>query len=242
MADRVYPPVIAAARAMFATLGLHFLESGTENVPTSGGAVLVANHVSYLDFIFAGLAAHPSHRLVRFMAKESIFKHPIAGPLMRGMHHIPVDREAGASSYAAALRALRAGEIVGVFPEATISRAFELKDFKSGAVRLAMSSGVPLVPTITWGGQRIMTKGHPRDLHRGKTVSLTVGEPLHPSRRDDADEVTAELHARMSTLLERTIADYPDKPKDDDDKWWIPARYGGTAPTLEEAAALDKKH
>ena len=143
MADRVYPPVIAAARAMFATLGLHFLESGTENVPTSGGAVLVANHVSYLDFIFAGLAAHPSHRLVRFMAKESIFKHPIAGPLMRGMHHIPVDREAGASSYAAALRALRAGEIVGVFPEATISRAFELKDFKSGAVRLAMSSGVP---------------------------------------------------------------------------------------------------
>ena len=70
MADRVYPPVIATARAVFATLGLRFLESGTENVPTSGGAVLAANHVSYLDFIFAGLAALPSHRLVRFMAKE----------------------------------------------------------------------------------------------------------------------------------------------------------------------------
>ena len=242
MADRVYPPVIATARAVFATLGLRFLESGTENVPTSGGAVLAANHVSYLDFIFAGLAALPSHRLVRFMAKESIFKHPIAGPLMRGMHHIPVDRDAGASSYVAALRALKAGEVVGVFPEATISRAFELKEFKSGAIRLAMSSGVPLVPTITWGGQRIMTKGHPRDFHRGKTVSLTVGEPLHPSRRDDPDEVSAELHARMSALLERTIADYPDKPKDDDDRWWIPARYGGTALTLEEAEAMEEKH
>ena len=242
MADRVYPPVIAACRTMFAGMGLTFLESGTENVPTSGGAVLAANHVSYLDFIFAGLTARPSGRLVRFMAKESIFKHPIAGPLMRGMHHIPVDRDAGASSYAAALRALRAGEVVGVFPEATISRAYELKEFKSGAIRLAMSSGVPLIPTITWGGQRIMTKGRPRDFGRGKTISLSVGEPLHPGRRDDPDEVTAELRSSMSKLLDETIAAYPDKPRNDDDRWWLPARFGGTAPTLEEAAEMDAKH
>jgi len=241
MADRVYPPVIATCRATFAAMGLRFQQRGCANVPTSGGAVLAANHVSYLDFIFVGMTARPSHRLVRFMAKESVFEHPVAGPLMRGMHHIPVDREAGASSYVAALRALKAGEVVGVFPEATISRAFELKDFKSGVTRMAMAAGVPLVPTITWGGQRIMTKGHSRDFRRGKTISLAVGEPLHPTRRDDQDEVTDELRSRMSALLEETIERHPDRPKDDEDRWWIPARYGGTAPTLEEAAALDHR-
>ena len=63
---------------------------------------MAINHTGYLDFTFAGLAAVPAKRLVRFMAKDEIFGHPVAGPLMRGMHHIPVDREAGAASLAAA--------------------------------------------------------------------------------------------------------------------------------------------
>ena len=83
---------------------------------------------------------------------------------MRGMHHIPVDRGAGASSFRAAVQALKAGEIVGVFPEATISRAFELKDFKSGAVRMAQAADVPLIPMAIWGSQRVWTKGHPKRL------------------------------------------------------------------------------
>ena len=95
MADRVYPPVIAAARAAFVGLGLQFSITGAENVPREGGAVMAINHTGWLDFTFAGLAAHPAGRLVRFMAKESIFEAPVAGPLMRGMKHIPVDREAG---------------------------------------------------------------------------------------------------------------------------------------------------
>ena len=68
--------------------------------------MLASTHVSYLDFIFVGLGAHPK-RLVRFMAKKQVFDHPVCGPLMRGMHHIPVDRTAGASAYDAALRACR---------------------------------------------------------------------------------------------------------------------------------------
>ena len=83
---------------------------GTENIPKTGGAVLVSNHISYLDFIFTGLGALPQKRLVRFMAKREIFDHRIGGPLMRGMHHIPVDREAGLASYREALAALKAGE------------------------------------------------------------------------------------------------------------------------------------
>ena len=138
-------------------------------MPATGGAVMAVNHTGYLDFAFAGLAARPAGRLVRFMAKEQVFRHPVSGPLMRGMHHIPVDRDAGAASYRAAVAALKAGEIVGVFPEATISRSFELKEFKSGAVRMAAAAGVPLLPTVIWGSQRIWTKGLPRRLGRTRT-------------------------------------------------------------------------
>ncbi len=123
---------MVATRAAFFGLGLNFSLTGTEHVPREGGAVLAINHTGWLDFTFAGLAAHPSGRLVRFMAKESIFANPVAGPLMRGMKHIPVDREAGAAAYRAAVTALRQGELIGVFPETTISRSFELLPFKSG--------------------------------------------------------------------------------------------------------------
>ena len=101
VAEIVYPPVIGLALTMFRALGLRFDVSGAEHIPTSGGAVIASNHVSYLDFIFVGLAARPSRRYVRFMAKDAVFRHRVAGPLMRGMHHIPVDRTAGAASYVA---------------------------------------------------------------------------------------------------------------------------------------------
>src|SRR4029450_250445 len=112
----------------------------------------------YLDFTFVGLAAQPSDRLVRVMAKEAVFRHKGAGALMRGMHHIHVDRAAGAAAFDAALNALKAGEIVGVFPEATISRSFLVKDLKSGAARMAQAADVPIVPMALWGAQRVYTE------------------------------------------------------------------------------------
>src|SRR5690606_8258454 len=123
----------------------------------TGGVLLACNHVSYLDFIYGGLAANPSGRLVRFMAKKEIFDHPVGGPVMRSMHHIPVDRGDGLGSYHRAVEYLRAGEAVGIFPEATISRAMEVKEIKSGAVRIAAAAGVPLLPVALWGTQRILT-------------------------------------------------------------------------------------
>ena len=74
MSDLVYPPVILAAKTMFRALDLQIDLAGGGHIPRSGGAVLASNHVSYLDFIFCGLAAQPSRRLVRFMAKQSIFR------------------------------------------------------------------------------------------------------------------------------------------------------------------------
>ena len=96
------------------------------------------------------------------MAKQEVFDHKITGPIMRSLRHIPVDRDSGAASFDAACQALKAGELVGVYPEATISRSFEIKEFKSGAARMAIAADVPIVPHIVWGAQRIWTKGHPR--------------------------------------------------------------------------------
>ncbi len=197
--------------------------------------MLAFNHISYVDFVFGGFAARPSRRLVRFMAKRELFDHRVSGPLMRSLHHINVDRAAGAASYRTALEYLKAGEVVGVFPEATISRSFELKEFKSGATRLAASAKVPVVPVILWGTQRMYTKDHPRDFSRGKTIALTVGEPLHPTNRDHAAALD-ELHATMAVMLDETIRAYPEMPQG---AWWLPRSYGGSAPTPEEAAALD---
>src|SRR4051794_36962485 len=158
------------------------------------------------------------------MAKESVFRHPVSGPLMRGMHHIPVDREAGSAAFREALAALKAGEFVGVFPEATISRSFELKEFKAGAARMAQAAGGPLVPTVVWGGQRIYTKGRPGDARGGgRALTIALGEPLTPARRDNGDAVTAELKARMTALLDHVRETYPDRPSRDDDRWWLPA-------------------
>ena len=240
MVEPVYAPVIIAAKGAFAGLGLKLDVRGDENIPRVGGAVLASNHVSYLDFIFAGLGANPSGRYVRFMAKDSIWENKIAGPLMRGMKHIPVDRTAGAESYRVALDALRRGEIVGIFPEATISRSFEIKDFKVGAVRLAQQAGVPLIPEIVWGTHRIMTKGRERDLSRGKAISVTVGTPINIAPDDDVEAVGQHLHEVMSAMLDEAIARYPQQPAGPDDHWWIPARLGGTAPTLAEATRMDR--
>jgi 1-acyl-sn-glycerol-3-phosphate acyltransferase len=237
MRDLTYPPVIATAKTAFRLLGQRFVMTGTEHVPRSGGVLLAYNHVGYVDFVYGGFAANPSGRRVRFMAKRELFDHRFTGPLMRSMHHIEVDRGSGVASFETAVDYLKGGEAVGIFPEATISRAMELKEFKTGAVRVAAAAGVPLVPVILWGTQRMMTKDHPRDFSRGKTIAIRVGEPLHPSGADPIAE-TAELRTVMSRLLDETIRDYPDDEQPPG-SWWLPASRGGSAPTLEQAARLD---
>jgi 1-acyl-sn-glycerol-3-phosphate acyltransferase len=238
MADLVYPPVIGAARAMFRAMGLRFDIAGDEHVPTQGGAVLASNHVSYLDFIFVGLAARPSKRLVRFMAKDAVFHHRVSGPLMRGMHHIPVDRSAGAAAYRHALDALRRGELVGVFPEQTISRSFVPRPLKAGAARMALEAGVPLIPVVTWGGHRIWTSGRKPALRRRVAVCVWIDEPLPPRDGETAAELTQRLAARLRELVDEVLAAYPDTPSPGEE-WWLPAHVGGGAPTPEQAAEAE---
>jgi 1-acyl-sn-glycerol-3-phosphate acyltransferase len=226
VSDYVYPPVIAALRGAFAALGLKIRVEGAQHVPTSGPAVMASNHISHLDFIFVGLGARESRRYVRFMAKESIFAHKVAGPLMRGMHHISVDREAGLQSFRDALAALKAGEIVGLFPEATISRSFEPKEFKSGAERLAKAAKAPLIPVAVWGSQRLWTYDDRASLKQRKVpISIYVGEPIDPAITGEA--AATELRARVVELVHRAQDEYP---TDGTGQWWQPQRLGGTAP------------
>ncbi len=237
--DRAYRWVNRGFRCVFALLGLRFDVRGAHHIPSTGPAVVACNHLSYLDFTFVGLAARSTPRFVRFMAKTAVFDNPVAGPLMRAMGHIPVDRESGAAAYRKAARALAAGEVVGVFPEATISRSCTLKSFKRGAATLAVREQVPLVPVVVWAPQRTFTTDRRYDLRRGKAITVIVGEPIVAGADDDPFVVDAELKRQMQLLLEKAWQTYPDVPRDDADRWWVPQELGGGAPDLAEASVLE---
>jgi len=148
---------------------------------------------------------------------------------------VPVNRGAGAQAYAEAVRLLRAGEVVGLMPEATISRSFELKEFKTGAARMALEAGVSTVPLIVWGAQRIWTKDHPRNVGRKKIpVIVAAGRPLPPT--GDVEHLGAALREEMTLLLHRVQEEYPHP----EGAYWVPRRLGGGAPTVAEAKIIEE--
>lgn len=238
MRDISYPIVIAAAKTWFKLGDIRIDKHGTEHIPREGGALLAVNHLSYVDYLMAGYPGVDQGRLTRFMAKKEVFDHAIGGPVMRSFKHIAIDRSSGQEGMDEAVRRLKAGEVVGIFPEGTISRSFLIKDLKTGAVRIAADAGVPLIPVVLWGTQRFLTKGRPRDFGRHKTVSVLVGEPMYPTAADDPREATAELRSRMESMLDQLIRNYP-ADEQPPGSWWLPQQYGGTAPTIEEAKQLE---
>jgi len=235
MSELVYSSIIRACKVGFRALGQQIDVSGVEHLPRTGPALLAVNHVGYVDFIYGGVAPERIGRRVRFMAKRELFDHRVTGPIMRACRHIEVDRADGEASLAVAEQALRDGELVGIFPEATISRAMQIKDLKTGAVRIAARTGAPLVPMVLWGTQRLLTKDHPRDLSRGTAITIRVGPPLPVTGADPVAE-TAALRAALEGLLDDAITSYP---QHEPGARWLPASYGGSAPTLAAAAELD---
>ncbi|HNF05768.1 MAG TPA: lysophospholipid acyltransferase family protein, partial [Mycobacterium sp.] len=179
--EPVFRTLEIAATIAIRAAGTAITYQGLQNIPERGGAVIAINHTSYIDFLPAALATHRRHRRMRFMIKAEMTDVRIVAFLIKHTGAIPVDRSAGADSYAEAVRQLRAGELVGVYPEATISRSFELKEFKSGAVRMALEARVPIIPLIVWGAHRVWTKDHPKQLGRNKIpFTVRVGAPLLP--------------------------------------------------------------
>lgn len=233
--EPVFRTLEIAAKLAVRVTGTRITYQGLENIPASGAAVVAINHTGYVDFLPAALAANKRGRRMRFMIKAEMGGVKVVGWLIGHTGTITVDRQAGRGAYTAAVESLRRGELVGVYPEATISRSFELKEFKSGAVRMARDARAPIVPLIVWGAHRIWTKDHPKALGRNKfPVSVAVGEPIEPV--GSVEEITTTMRSEMTQLLTATQADYP-RPQG---AYWLPRRLGGTAPTPVEAAALDE--
>ena len=209
---------------------------GAERLPSSGGAVIAINHTSYVDFTYIALdTIKHDNRYLRFMGKVELKKNPILRWLMWGCGVIPVNRSSGHDSYLIAVRELKAGELVAVYPEATISRSYELKEFKSGAARMALEAGVPIIPAIVWGSQRIAPKGQPNHLGRIKTpVAVSIGKPIPPV--GDAVSLTKTLRMAMQALLDEVKDAYGPHPAGE---YWVPRSMGGSAPTLEEATEIE---
>ncbi|HME47065.1 lysophospholipid acyltransferase family protein [Mycobacterium sp.] len=234
MAEPVFRTLESLVKIAVAAAGTKIAYHGLENIPEQGGAVAAINHTSYIDWLPAALAAHYRHRRMRFMIKEEMRQVQLVSYLIRHTGTIPVNRSAGAHAYAVAVERLKAGELVGVYPEATISRAFELKEFKSGAARMAREARAPIIPIIVWGAQRIWTKDHPKNLRRRKIpLTVHVGGPLYAD--DSVEHTDAVLRESMTALLQRAQQEYPHPAG----AFWVPRRMGGSAPTLLEARALD---
>jgi 1-acyl-sn-glycerol-3-phosphate acyltransferase len=233
--ELVYPPIEALAKGAMKVMGYDVRVTGEHNIPASGPAIIASNHIGYLDFVFTGYTANKRKRRARFLAKREIWNNKVAKVLMNGMRHIPVDRDKDPKkAYAEAIAALSRGEIIGMFPESTISPSFVPRAGKTGSARLAQSVGAPLIPAAVWGTQRILTKGRPKNLQRGLAIIVNVGEPIQTDPGDDPRALTDELMLSIGHLLKQAQDSYPQQPANDADRWWLPAHLGGTAPTPEE--------
>jgi len=244
MGEGWYRSTIALGRAVLGLLGTTVRVDGEEHLPRSGPVVLASVHVSFLDFLLIEKAALERGRLVRFLCRHDVWSVPPLARAMDGMRHVPVDRAAPAAAYLAARRLLREGEAVCVFPEAGISHSLTVRPLMRGAAALAAETGVPLVPVVVWGGQRVLPLGRdgrrPRpDLRRGSLVDVRFGEPLAVAADAHPATVTGRLGHVLTGMLE-TVQRLPGhRPVQDEWAPWYPAHLGGHAPDRRAALLLD---
>ncbi|MFW0786265.1 lysophospholipid acyltransferase family protein [Gordonia sp. CPCC 206044] len=237
--EPVFRTLEIIANGLVRAQGLDLRFSGIENIPQSGGAVLTVNHTGYVDFIPAALGVYRAGRRTRFMIKSEVMDIGIMRFLVTHTGTVPVDRSKGAEAYRAAVDGLRGGEIVAVYPEATISRSFELKEFKTGAVRMASEAGVPIVPAVVWGAQRQWTKTKTGRRNMGRShlpVEVRFGVPTSVRADETPEQATARLHDTMNALLHAAQDAYGPHPAGE---FWVPSRLGGSAPTPEEAHVIE---
>jgi 1-acyl-sn-glycerol-3-phosphate acyltransferase len=233
-ASLTYRLAAATAFSVMRVQRWRFIVRGLEHVPLRGGVVVTGNHTSYTDYFTVGRAPYLElGRPVRILAKASLFRLPVFGAVMRWAQHIPVQRGAGSHALDAAVAALRAGELVGVLPEQTISPSFDLLPFKTGAARMAIEAGVPIVPAVSWGTHRFVTVLRRPRLAWRLPVVVLYGPPIVTAPGDDPAAITEELRRRTQDLLDEAVRTHPDGCPAG--AWWVPARLGGGAMTQDEA-------
>lgn len=187
---------------------------GVEKLPKSGAAIVVCNHISYLDpFSFAHFL-YDNGRAPRYLGKDSIFKIPLIGRFVLAAGQIPVSRESkdAIRGYEHAVSALSVGHLIGIYPEGTLTRDPQLWPMigKTGAARLALTTGAPLYPCASWGPERVIPPyGRTIRLFPRTKLSVVIGDPVDLSKwkgkTDDPiamQEATEAIMAAITKLLE----------------------------------------
>ena len=188
---------------------------GWEHLPRTGGFVVSTNHISHVDPLAFAHYVYDSGHSPYFLGKESVFRVPVVGAILRGAQQIPVYRNTGraADAFRAAVAAIHEGKCVGVYPEGTLTRDPGLWPMvgKTGAARIALTTRCPVVPVAQWGPQEIMPPYSKRvHLFPRKTMHVMAGPPVDLSdlydRPQDAAvlrEATARIMAAITGLLEQ---------------------------------------
>ena len=186
---------------------------GGENIPATGGCIVVFNHISHLDPLTAAHFLYDHGRLPRYLAKSGLFKNPALAYFLRGAGQIPVERlsKNAKGAFDAAVAAVRAGECVVVYPEGTLTRDPDLWPMagKSGAARIALETGAPVIPIGQWGAHNLLypyaKKPH---LFPRTQITMKVGDPVplddlrdKPRTTENVNEATRRIMAALTDLV-----------------------------------------
>ena len=187
---------------------------GLEKIPVEGPVIVAGNHLSYVDPLAHGHFVVKAGRRPRFLAKQELFDARFVGTVLRGARQISVERGTGdRSPLEDARRAVERGEVVVIYPEGTTTTTHE--DFspgrgKTGAVRLAIATGVPILPVATWGGQFVWRRSGRQSITFGRPMWVVAGEPFDPTERLDGEPDAGRLRTLTDDLmgeLDKLVAD-----------------------------------
>jgi 1-acyl-sn-glycerol-3-phosphate acyltransferase len=193
---------------------------GGEKIPETGGCILALNHVSHIDPLTAAHITWDYGRQSRYLAKAGLFKNKALGRFLRAAGQIPVERStAGARAFDEAVKAVNAGELVVVYVEGSITKdpAGWPMIGKSGAARIALATGAPVIPVGQWGAQELLpaysAKPHP---FPRKTVRMKVGDPVDLSdllAQEHTTKVVAEATDRIMNAIVDLVAEVRGEPR-----------------------------
>lgn len=195
---------------------------GLGNVPTEGPTLVAGNHISLFDPLAHGYFIEKAGRRPRFLAKTELYRNPFLRKVLTGARQIPVRRGSGdRAPLEAALTALKEGEVVVVYPESTVTRNedFSPMQGKTGIARLALASGVPVIPLAVWGSQHVWQRSGTKSLKFRRPIWVKAGPPLdfsvyeeEPDHPEVLRKVTDLVMGELSLLVDDLRARYPKNP------------------------------
>lgn len=209
LGDTVYKILGTTARILYRSLATIRVE-GAEKLPKDQGYIIVANHTTILDPITVALPAFEQGTLPRFLAKDSLFRAPVLGWVLRNLAHIPVVRGStdARKSLETAQNIIRAGGAVVIYPEGTLTSDPDLWPMqgRTGVARLALATGVPVYPLAHWGDEKILPDGAKPSIFPRKTVTIKVGDPIYLNTLVDVEAEKkynrTELQAVTDAMLD----------------------------------------